>query len=120
MISAYCFAAALAASVAVTAPGAQAALGMEPPEVARAQLLLDHLGYDPGDIDGREGPRLAAAIAAYQRDHGMAVTGRLDRALAHRLLDHVARQPSQALRATAPPRMGFHQRFAWPSRMGGW
>ena len=41
--------------------------------VRRIQSALVERGYDPGPIDGRSGPRTRAAIAAYQRDHGLLV-----------------------------------------------
>ena len=39
------------------------------------QSALYKLGYYRGPIDGIQGPRTQAAIAAYQRDHGMPETG---------------------------------------------
>ncbi len=44
--------------------------------VASTQAALTNLGYDPGPIDGAMGPRTRAAISAYQRDHGLSITGR--------------------------------------------
>ncbi len=41
--------------------------------VRRIQSALAERGYDPGPVDGRSGPRTRAAIAAYQRDHGLLV-----------------------------------------------
>jgi len=41
--------------------------------VRRIQSALVDRGYDPGPVDGRSGPRTRAAIAAYQRDHGLLV-----------------------------------------------
>ena len=46
--------------------------------------LIAH-GYTPGPVDGRPGRRTAAAIRAYQRDAGLAVTGVPTR----ELLDHL-------------------------------
>jgi len=50
-------------------------LGME---VQRA--LADH-GFYRGEIDGDIGPGSRAAIRAYQQEHGLEVTGRIDNAL---------------------------------------
>ena len=41
------------------------------------QTHLRRLGYRPGAVDGRPGPRTAAAIEAFQRDRGLPVDGRL-------------------------------------------
>ncbi|MEQ9181052.1 MAG: peptidoglycan-binding domain-containing protein [Nitratireductor sp.] len=44
--------------------------------VARVQAGLTKLGYDPGPIDGKPGPRTSSAIQAYQRDNDLLVDGR--------------------------------------------
>lgn len=43
--------------------------------VARVQAGLTELGYDPGPVDGVQGPRTEAAIRQYQRDHDLDVNG---------------------------------------------
>lgn len=44
--------------------------------VKQQQLLLAYLGYDPGTIDGANGPKTKAAIMAFQQDFGgLAVDG---------------------------------------------
>ncbi|MDO5624357.1 MAG: peptidoglycan-binding domain-containing protein [Pseudomonadota bacterium] len=76
----------------VTAPAADAPAVVENPApahltVRQAQQALADKGYDPGVIDGLSGPRTAAALRQFQRDQGLAATGRLDavtmEALAH-------------------------------------
>ena len=47
----------------------------------RLQARLTAQGYDTGGAEGVIGPKTAAAIAAYQRANGMAVTGQPTRAL---------------------------------------
>jgi len=47
-------------------------------EVQGLQQRLNWLGYDSGEADGHFNARTAAALAAFQRDHGLAPTGRLD------------------------------------------
>ena len=49
------------------------------------QRALAARGYDPGGVDGAEGPRTRAAIRAYQKDAGLRETGRASR----ELLDHL-------------------------------
>lgn len=51
---------------------------------AAAQAALKKLGYDPGPVDGVEGPRTRAAITLFQRDRNLPDTGRLsDEVSAH-------------------------------------
>ena len=45
--------------------------------VAAAQQRLSQQGYYRGEIDGVFGPEMRAAIADYQSDHGLRVTGAL-------------------------------------------
>ncbi|MFN4117640.1 peptidoglycan-binding protein [Acidovorax sp.] len=47
-----------------------------------AQARLNALGYDAGTPDGAMGGRTAAALRAFQKDQGLAQTGRLDGATA--------------------------------------
>jgi lipoprotein-anchoring transpeptidase ErfK/SrfK len=49
----------------------------DPPLLA-AQVLLDRAGFSPGEIDGRRGPNTTRALEAFQRAHGLDVTGRPD------------------------------------------
>ena len=52
-----------------------------PPDqvVANVQTALQQQGYYRGDVDGLLGPLTRAAIATYQRDHGLYVTSAIDR-----------------------------------------
>ncbi len=45
------------------------------------QRRLAHLGYYHGAIDGEIGPHSHRAIRRYQADHGLRVTGDIDRPL---------------------------------------
>lgn len=53
--------------------------------VRETQQLLTDLGYRPGPVDGLFGKKTGAAIAAYQRDAGLAQTGRPSAELLTRL-----------------------------------
>ncbi|RAK58830.1 Localization factor PodJS [Phenylobacterium hankyongense] len=53
--------------------------------VATAQRILGHLGYYKGPVDGAATSKLKLAVAAYQRDQGLAATGSLDPNTASRL-----------------------------------
>jgi hypothetical protein len=53
--------------------------GLQPDEViADVQAALQQLGYYPYPIDGVLGPLTQAAIANYQRDYELSVTGAID------------------------------------------
>lgn len=43
--------------------------------VKQQQCLLTYLGYDPGQIDGVDGPKTQAALAAFRSDYGMGAEG---------------------------------------------
>lgn len=43
--------------------------------VKQRQLLLTYLGYDPGSIDGADGPRTRAALTEFQQDAGITADG---------------------------------------------
>lgn len=51
-----------------------------PPDqvIANVQSSLQEQGYYQGDIDGLLGPLTRAALAAYQRDHGLYMTAAID------------------------------------------
>ena len=53
--------------------------------VREIQRALAARGYDPGGVDGAEGPRTRAAVRAYQKDAGLPQTGRASRELLDRL-----------------------------------
>lgn len=50
------------------------------------QTSLSRLGYDPGPLDGVYGRRTADAIAAYEYDHGLPVTGHPSPELLHHMI----------------------------------
>jgi localization factor PodJL len=56
-----------------------------PLSVAGAQRVLGRLGYYKGHPDGTASRQLKLAVAAYQRDQGLAATGSLDAATVSRL-----------------------------------
>ena len=53
--------------------------GVSPGLVRNVQSALNSQGYDAGTPDGVMGPQTRDAIRAYQNDHGLAVTGWIDR-----------------------------------------
>jgi len=49
--------------------------------VREAQRILGSLGYDAGPADGQPGNRTLEAVRQFERDKGMAITGRIDERL---------------------------------------
>lgn len=47
-------------------------------EIERMQHALKQEGHDPGPIDGVMGAQTRDALRAYQKQHGLSVTGQLD------------------------------------------
>lgn len=54
-------------------------------DVRSAQQQLQSNGYYTGKVDGIDGPMTHRAIRKYQKDYGLAVTGRLDSATLNKL-----------------------------------
>jgi localization factor PodJL len=46
--------------------------------VREAQRILGSLGYDAGPADGHPGNKTLDAVREFERDKGLAVTGRID------------------------------------------
>lgn len=62
------------------------------------QWLLSVLGYAPGPLDGRFGPRTRAALNAFQDDHGLTRSEALDAGTAGVLEEVDAEQRARALK----------------------
>ena len=77
--------------------------------VAAVQRALGALGYDAGPPDGQMGPRTQAAIAAFQRDRGIAPTGRVDAATIAALRAAGPSQAAQSQDGKPPPAGGSAQ-----------
>jgi len=84
----YCgpgFGVAFAAPVVVYRPQPVAyyvapAYGVGQASLVRAQAQLARLGYYRGEVDGDFGPLTSRALARFQADNGLRITGRLDSA----------------------------------------
>jgi hypothetical protein len=86
----------VAAPPASSAPVAAATAstgGDEPDAVLGIQMALRDAGYDVGATDGRLGQRTRAAIRAFERDHGLPVTGVASQQVLDRLLTRRAQLP---------------------------
>ncbi len=52
--------------------------GKPDPKVMQAQVILDHLGFSPGVIDGKTGAALKRAVRAFQKANDLPPTGDAD------------------------------------------
>jgi peptidoglycan hydrolase-like protein with peptidoglycan-binding domain len=68
--------------------------------IEAVQQALKDKGHDPGDIDGRMGPKTTAALRDFQKKEGLSPTGRVDFRTAEKLGLH-AKSGSRAT-ATEP------------------
>src|SRR6185312_14060701 len=64
-------------------------------DIRELQGRLQSLGFDPGPVDGANGPKTAAAVARYQQARGLQPTGIADKDM----LAELRQEPG----ATAPP-----------------
>src|SRR3569623_705514 len=63
-----------------TAPvGTKSITGVDQP-ILQTQVILDHLGFAPGVLDGKRGQSLTAALKGFQEARGLPITGKLDAA----------------------------------------
>lgn len=69
-------------------------------DVLHVQVILDHLGFSPGILDGREGQSLTAALKGYQISRQLPVTGKIDQRTLESLHEHRAVRPTKIVRLT--------------------
>ncbi len=76
--------------------------------VRQVQLLLTYLGYDPGAIDGADGPKTRAAVKAFQAAEGLEPDGIAGQQTQARLREAVfqGRTKTGEEPAAAPPGTG--------------
>jgi len=89
-------------------PVAAADQGTKPKDTAaidrsilHVQVILDHLGFSPGILDGRPGKSLQAALKGFQESRGLKISGELDRATLSALHPYRAWRPTKTLALTA-------------------
>jgi peptidoglycan hydrolase-like protein with peptidoglycan-binding domain len=95
-----------AARLRTTTPVVKLGTGYRTPRgsqrVRTIQRRLRTLGYAPGPVDGRFGPRTARAVAHYQANRRLVADGEVGRETSKRLIPH-AKQPRPTRVATRPP-----------------
>ena len=60
--------------------------------VLRSQVLLDRVGFSPGEVDGAAGISVRRAVSAFQESRGLPVTGRVDDETLQKLKDESGEQ----------------------------
>nr|WP_281043916.1 L,D-transpeptidase family protein [Sphingomonas oryzagri] len=68
--------------------------------IMKTQVILDHLGFSPGVIDGKAGAGLKRAIAGFQKANGVVATGEIDQRTGAALDKFNATQPVRELTLT--------------------
>jgi lipoprotein-anchoring transpeptidase ErfK/SrfK len=68
--------------------------------ILHAQVILDHLGFAPGILDGREGRSLVAALKGFQSTRNLPQTGKLDPRTLSALHPYRALRPMRKLALT--------------------
>jgi hypothetical protein len=74
--------------------------------VRAAQLYLTYLGFKPGGVDGKAGPKTLEALAAFQKKHGYPVSSGMDQDTVAQLRSALPSVGS----APAPPAQPEHHR----------
>lgn len=89
-------------------PGTKAPAPSAPPVkspvdtgVLQIQVILDHLGFSPGVLDGKQGKSLVAALKGFQEQRGLPRTGTLDAPTRAALLRYKAMAPTRTLKLDA-------------------
>ena len=92
----------MAAAMMTVSVGAQTPT---PPPIDRnvmhVQVILDHLGFGPGVIDGRGGQSLENALKGFQEAKGLPVTGKPDLKTLQALYPYRAFRPTTVVTLTA-------------------
>ncbi|WP_245841462.1 L,D-transpeptidase family protein [Sphingomonas lenta] len=68
--------------------------------ILHVQVILDHLGFGPGVLDGRGGMSLTAALKGFQESRGLPITGKPDQATLRALHPYRQLRPTRTLRLT--------------------
>ncbi|HKU97822.1 MAG TPA: peptidoglycan-binding domain-containing protein [Vineibacter sp.] len=81
------------------APAAPSNAPLQRAEIREVQTKLYTFGFNPGPIDGSDGPMTRAAIMHYEADRGLPQTGEADRSL----LESLRQDPAPQVAALPPP-----------------
>jgi len=70
-------------------------------DILHVQVILDHLGFSPGVLDGRAGKSLVSALKGFQEARGLKITGEIDPATLSALHQYRTWRPTVTLVLTA-------------------
>jgi peptidoglycan hydrolase-like protein with peptidoglycan-binding domain len=82
--------------------GRSARGGASAEQVKAIQQALKDAGHDPGEVDGKMGPKTQAALRDYQQKEGLKATGRLDSETAAKLGVQAGADASSTSPAASP------------------
>ena len=68
--------------------------------ILHVQVILDHLGFSPGVLDGKPGKSLTAALKGFQEQRGLPRTGTADTATLRALYPYRTLRPTRTLALT--------------------
>jgi lipoprotein-anchoring transpeptidase ErfK/SrfK len=68
--------------------------------ILHVQVILDHLGFGPGVLDGRGGQSLVAALKGFQEAKGLPITGKPDARTLQALYPYRAARPTVTVALT--------------------
>jgi len=97
------WAAADAGSLGVTSNDIKKSYTPDSDQITSAQRQLNALGFSAGAEDGLSGPNTQAAVRAFQRENGLAVTGKLDAATTSALAPETTFDPLMQNTSSTPP-----------------
>jgi lipoprotein-anchoring transpeptidase ErfK/SrfK len=85
------------ATPSFAAPSAKVAVD---PAVLKVQVILDHLGFSPGVLDGKTGMSLTAALKGFQASRGLSTSGTLDKPTQEALQQYAGTPATQSITLT--------------------
>lgn len=85
------------AAIAQPAPAPAAAENGIDMGVLHVQVILDHLGFSPGVLDGKRGMSFTAALKGFQESRGLPKTGKVDAATLAALKPYAGWTPTKTL-----------------------
>lgn len=94
------------AIVAPKAPPTTPAPGAIDRDILHVQVILDHLGFSPGMLDGKPGISLTAALKGFQESRSLPITGKIDRSTLTALHPYAGWRPTRRLALTAEALQG--------------
>ena len=94
-------AAAPAKERAPAATRANASAGAIDRNILHVQVILDHLGFSPGMLDGKSGLSLTAALKGFQESRDLPITGKIDQPTLAALHPYAGWRPTRTLTLSA-------------------